>query len=217
VSRAGAWLRPLSIALLLGVLAVAALTARAVVDGEAEMRRSDAAFDHGDLHAATDHARRAAVLYAPGAPHVQAAYERLIAIAVGAESAGKPEVARAAWRAVRGAALETRHVLSPRAGELARANESLARLSAVDSHRPPPEDPAAELERARRELERDHAAATPWIFVLVAGFLLSALGLGLCALRGVTPEGALAPRQARLALVLSLLGVACWTLAVLRA
>jgi hypothetical protein len=217
VTRLGAWLRPIATGLLLGVLALAALTARAVTDGEAEMRQSDQAFDRGDLHAATDHARRAAVLYAPGAPHVQAAYERLAAIAVGAESAGKHEIALGAWRAMRGAALETRHVLSPRSAELARANESLARLSIQDPHAVPTEDPARALERARQELERDHASAAPWIFVLVAGFLLSVLGLGVGALRGVTPEGTLAPRQARLAAALLAVGVACWTLAVLQA
>lgn len=217
MTRIGAWLRPIAIGLLLGVVALAVLTARAVADGETELRRSDQAFDQGDLHAATDHARRAAVLYAPGAPHVQAAYERLAAIAVGAESAGKLEIARGAWRAMRGAALETRHVLNPRAAELARANESLARLSVQDVQTRPPEDPARALERAREELGRDHASSAPWIFVLVAGFLLSVVGLGLGALRGVTPEGTLAPRAARFAAALFAVGVACWTLAVLKA
>jgi hypothetical protein len=212
------WLRPLSIVLLLGVLALAALTGRAVIDGEEQMRLSDATFDQGDLRAATEHARRGAVLYAPGAPHVQAAYERLHAIAVGAESAGKHELAQAAWRAMRGAALETRHVWVPRAAELARANDNLARLSGSDPKAQlGAAEAAAALDRAKSELERDHAPAALWIGVLVAGFLLSALGLGLAALRGVTPEGKLVVRDARLALVLSAVGAACWTLAVLRA
>jgi hypothetical protein len=218
VKPAGAWLRSISIALLLGVLALAVLTARAVIDGESELRQSDEAFDRGDLRAATDHARRAAVLYAPGAPHVPAAYERLIAIASGAESAGQRAQAESAWRAVRGAALETRHVFIPHARELERANENLARLAASSGQEPPAAaDAARVIERARRELDRDHAPKAGWIFVLLAGFVLAVSGLILTALRGVAPDGRLALGQARVALVLAVLGAACWTLAVLKA
>jgi hypothetical protein len=216
--RAFAWLRPLSIGLLLAVLALAVLTARAVLDGEEHMRQSDAAFDRGDLRAATDHARRAAVLYAPGAPHVQAAYERLIAIATGAEASGQIAHAEAAWRAVRAAALETRHVWVPHARELRRADDNLARLAAIDrTTRAPVADAAKVIEHARRELGRDHAPAGAWIGVLVVGFLLAVAGLTLIALRAVAPDGRLALREARFAALLAVLGAACWTLAVLRA
>jgi hypothetical protein len=218
VSRLGVWLRTFSVALLLAVLALAVLTARAVVDGERELRQSDAGFDRGDLRAATDHARRAAVLYAPGAPHVPAAYERLVAIAVGAESAGQRAHAEAAWRAVRGAALETRHVFIPHARELERANENLARLAARGiKSQSPPADAAQVIERARRELARDHAPAGAWIAVLLVGFVLAVSGLVLAVLRGVAPDGRIALRQARVALLLAAFGVACWTLAVLQA
>lgn len=218
MSRIGAWLRPLALGLLLALLALAALTARAVVDGEEQLRRSDAAFDRGDLHAATEHARRAAVLYAPGAPHVPAAYARLIAIATGAESAGQHATAEAAWRAVRGAALETRHVWVPRGAELTRANENLARLAASDPRRLPSDaDPATAVERARRELARDDALALPWVIVLVVGFLLAGVGLVWTALAAVGPDGRLALARARWPLLIAALGVACWTLAVLRA
>jgi hypothetical protein len=218
MTRVGPWLRTLSIALLLGVLALALLTARAVYDGERELERSDQAFDRGDLRAATDHARRAAVLYAPGAPHVQAAYERLIAVAIGAESAGQRAHAESAWRAVRGAALETRHVWIPHARELERANDNLARLAAAPTKdQLATADAALVVERARRELDRDHAPAAPWIGVLLLGFVLAVTGLVLTALRGVAPDGRLALKPARVAVLLAVLGAACWTLAVLRA
>ncbi len=55
---------------------MAAVTARAVNDGEGQMRRSDAAFNRGDLLESMLHARGAAVMYAPGAPHVARAYAR---------------------------------------------------------------------------------------------------------------------------------------------
>src|SRR5450432_3358945 len=113
------------------VLIGAALTARVILEGESELSESDAAFDRGELGPSINHARRSATLYAPGAPHVQHAYERLIAIATGAEAAGQPKTAFLAWQAVRGAALESRHVWLPRAGELDRANQNLSRLEAI--------------------------------------------------------------------------------------
>ena len=122
-------LRTIALSLLVIVLALAALTARAMLEGRRELAESDAAFDQGDLHGATEHARRAAVLYAPGAPHVPKAYARLTAIAVGAEAAGDRREAESAWRAIRGAALETRHLWIPERAHLARANEALARLA----------------------------------------------------------------------------------------
>ena len=219
MSRLGSWLRRIAIALLLALLAVAALTGRAIADGREQLALSDQAFDRGDLRAATEHARRSAVLYAPGAPHVTAAYERLIAIATGAEAAGEHGLAEAAWRAVRGAALETRHLWTPHAAELARANENLARLSATDprASRPAGSDVAAAVERARRELDRDHAPVLAWILVLAAGFVLAALGLSWTAIVGVDPDGKLALGRARIALALCAVGALCWTLAVLRA
>jgi hypothetical protein len=204
--------------LLLGLLAFALLTWRVVRDGEAQMRESDRAFDAGDLRAATLHARRAAVLYAPGAPHVGEAYQRLVAIAVGSEAVGHPEMAVLAWGAVRGAALETRHVFVPHQAELERANQSLARLEALaPSPLTPRASPERIRERALRELERDDAPRAPWVIALVAGFALAFLGLGVTALYGVGKDGTLAVSQAKLGLVLTLLGAACWTIAAWKA
>jgi hypothetical protein len=214
----GAWLRAVAIALMTGVLAVAALTARVIHDGQKQMLDSDRDFDRGDLRGATMHARRAAVLYAPGAPHVADAYARLVAIAVGSESAGNVEMAELAWRAVRGAALETRHLWVPHRIELERANQSLARLEArsVASLTPQAnvEDVAA---RAKRELERDVEPRAPWVVVLVLGFGLATIGLALTAVRGVRPDGRLEIRAARLGLLLTVVGVICWALAAFHA
>ena len=216
MSLAGAWLRRVAIFLMLCVLAAATLTARVVHDGQLEMAASDQAFDRGDVRSATVHARRAAVLYAPGAPHVTPAYERLIAIAVGAEAAGDADAARTAWRAVRGAALETRHIWIPHRAELQRANHSLARLQSQATVKPPG-DPAKTIQRALEQLERDDAAPAVWVGTLMLGFLAAALGLGLAGWRGVTPEGRLTLTRAKLGLLLTLIGAACWTLAAWKA
>src|SRR5687767_13418226 len=119
-----------ALGLLLAVMALAVLTARAVIEGRDQLRESDRAFNAGDLRAATVHARRAAVLYAPGAPHVAEAYARLGAIAFGSEAANNPEMAILAYSAMRGAALETRHLWVPYEAELQRANLGLARIEA---------------------------------------------------------------------------------------
>ena len=60
-------------------LVIAAATVRVVLAGEREIKDSTAALRAGDPHAAALHARRAAGWYAPGAPHVRVAYDRLIA------------------------------------------------------------------------------------------------------------------------------------------
>ncbi|MCA9597165.1 MAG: hypothetical protein KC776_27820 [Myxococcales bacterium] len=210
-------LRTIALSLLVIVLALAALTARAMLEGRRELAESDAAFDQGDLHGATEHARRAAVLYAPGAPHVPKAYARLTAIAVGAEAAGDRREAESAWRAIRGAALETRHLWIPERAHLARANEALARLAVSEGDRSTAGDRKAALERARAELGRDDAPGAPWLIALVLGFVSALLGLGLVALRGVTPDGRIVIGRAKLGLALALLGAACWTVAVWKA
>lgn len=199
------------------VLSLALLTARAVVDGERELAASNAAFDAGNLDEATAHARRAAASYAPGAPHVDRAYERLVAIGVGAEAAGQTESARAAWSAVRAASLASRHLWVARPELLARANESLARLDAAGDPTTPPAERRAAIESARRDLQRDDAPSGHWLIVLALGFGFSLLGLSVVALRAVTPEGEVRLGRAKLGAVLTLLGAAAWTLAVMRA
>jgi hypothetical protein len=197
------------------VAALAIMTARAIVEGESALRQSNVAFDRGDLAASTVDARRAATLYAPGAPHVGAAYARLRAIALGAESSGDRATAMAAWRAVRGAALETRHLWIPRSVDLDDANEALARLESGAI-----QDPAQAREvrdTALARLREDDAPRTRWVMVLGAGLALSALGLGLLGWRGFARDGAFVFSEARLALVLLAAGSACWTIAVYRA
>ncbi|HVW29547.1 MAG TPA: hypothetical protein VHC69_29490 [Polyangiaceae bacterium] len=208
-----AWLRRLALAMLLGVLTLAALTARIVVDGEAALAKSDAAFDKGDLRDAILYARRAAVLYAPGAPHVSAAYARLRAIALGAEATKDFDIARQAWGATRAAALETKHFTTPRELDLVRANAALARLASADSSGAG--DPARD--KMAQALARDDAPQATWIVVLGAGFVLFAAGLLSLVTAGVSHEGELSRRGVTLSVVLAVAGVVLWTVAVYQA
>lgn len=214
------WLRTTTLAVLACVLTLGLASVRAFVSGQAEMQKSDQAFDAGDLPLSTLHARRAATLYVPGAEHVSAAYARLMAIAVGAEAAGQADVAEQAWRAVRGAALESRHVHVPHGAELDRANENLARLQAQAGAAASSTSRAAlraRYARALRDLEQEHAPSTVAALVLLLGYALCAAGLGWFALRGVTPDGGVALGSGRMGLIVALLGVACWSFAVWQA
>ena len=206
----GLWLRRLAVLLLTGVLSVTLLGWRAISEGEAEMARSDAAFNEGDLPTSLLHARRAAVLYVPNAPHVRRAYGRLTAIAIGAESRGDTLAARAGWRAIRGAALETRHVWVPERQQLDQANRNLARLS-----QPTPDARArVQREKALALLSRDTAPQPSWMVVLAVGFALAAVGLGVLGARGVNAAGQLRRRPALVGGLITLLGIAGWALAV---
>ncbi len=198
------------------VLIGGALSARVILEGEAELNASNLAFDRGELEPSLDHARRSATLYAPGAPHVARAYERLIAIAIGAESAGQPKVAFLAWQAVRSAALESRHVWLPRQSELERANQNLARLEALARDANDAQRPKTQTQALAR-LSADDGPEPAWIAVLGLGFLLALAGLGLTAFRGLDPNGKVSLARARWGLLLFAIGAACWTLAAYRA
>lgn len=211
------WLRRTALALLIALLALATLTARAVERGEAAMAESDAAFNRGQVRDAATHARRAAVSYAPGAPHVRAAYERLQAIGVGAEVAGEPEVAMFAWRAMRSAALETRHVALTHHEELERANRELARLEVAVQNPGTERELLREQKIAWQSLSRPVGVRLWWVAVLGFGFVSAAAGLTWVMLRGVRPDGALSTSAARWGGLLTLIGAACWTWAVVTA
>ena len=193
-----------------------ALAARVILEGQSELAASDAAFDAGDLRPALEHARRSATLYAPGAPHVDHAYERLIAIAQGAEAAGQPKIAFLAWQAVRSAALESRHVWVSHPAELERANENLSRLEALARGTGESEQGKVQGQALSR-LSADSAPAPGWIAVLGAGFLVALSGLALFAFRGLDKSGNVSVRRAQVGLVLFAIGPACWAFAAYKA
>jgi hypothetical protein len=186
-------------------------TLRAVLDGERELRASDAAFDANDLQGAIEHARRAASAYAPGAPHVERSYERLLAIARGAEATGQGAVAMQAFQAERAAVLESASFFQPFPERLEEADRNLARLSASTT--------GAEAERAetaRRSFERSRAersGRTPWGGCLAAGLLMSALGAGWFGARALRPGGRIAWLRGGWGLLTFGLGAALWAFA----
>lgn len=198
---------------------VAAVTGRVIVAGEREIALSTAALRAGDPHEAALHARRAAGYYAPGAPHVRVGYERLVALAVKAESAGDRATAMFAWQGVRTAAIETRWIVTPHAADLERANAEIARLQAAEA-RPlgTRTEPVKVIERdALLALSRDEAPHVPWVIALVLGLSAWAAGAALLVRRGVTRSGEVVWSRAGTALALTAAGVLVWLLAIWRA
>ncbi len=198
---------------------VAAVTARVLVSGEREIAASTAALRKGDPHEAAFHARRAAGYYAPGAPHVRVAYERLLALATKAEQVGDRATALYAWEGVRTASLETRWILTPHAADLERANANIARIQSTQERTPDMRvEPAAVLEReALAALVRDESPHVPWVITLVAAFVAWTIGAALTLRRGVTSTGQILWTKARVPLALTALGVLAWLLSLWRA
>lgn len=211
-------LRIASACALMGLL-VGAITARVIWAGESEIAASTVALQKAELHEAVTRARRAAGWYAPGAPHVRVAYERLMAIATAAEGRGDRDLALFAWRGVRTAAIETRWILTPHEADLERANRAIARIEAA-APRPPgtrTESPQRIEQIQITALLRDEAPRVPWVVALVVAFVAWAGGAAWGVRRASrAPEGR-EFAHARLGFVVALAGMALWVIALFRA
>ncbi|HEX6273695.1 MAG TPA: hypothetical protein VFZ53_11665 [Polyangiaceae bacterium] len=212
---ARALVRGASGAMLVGVVALGVMTYRAVRDGDEALTASDAAFNRGELAESVLYARRAAIAYAPGAPHTRVALERLRAIAVGSEAAGDAEIARLSWGAIRAAALETRHVTIPYAAELDEANERLERLAKGTAQAAAARARAEpELRAALARVPGPSAAASA---ALVIGFVLALGGLLFVAALGLTRDGRIVRQKLFYGLGMFVAGALLWAIAVYRA
>lgn len=189
-------------------------TLRAVLDGEREIAASDAAFDANDLHASIQHARRAASAYAPGAPHVERGYLRLLAIARGAEATGRPELAVLAWQAQRAAALESASLFQPFPERLDEASRNLSRLQASKLAAEP--DRAATAQRLFKQAQAQGAAKLPYGSLLGLGLLVAGAGVAWFARSALGQDGKIAWLRGRWGLVTFAVGAALWAVAALR-
>jgi hypothetical protein len=199
--------------LLSGVLLfVGVATLRAVLDGEREIAASDAAFDANDLHGAIQHARRAASAYAPGAPHVEHGYARLLAVARGAEASGQPAVAMLAWQAERAAVLESASLLHPFPDRLEEANRNLARLSAGANKTGAESERVETAQRLFKQAQSQSSERAPWGALLAAGLGVAGAGLAWFAARALAPNGRIEWLRGRYGLLTFVLGAALWAL-----
>jgi hypothetical protein len=193
-----------SVALFAG-FALAVMAMRVLWDGRQALLAGDAALAANDVKAAITSWRRAARWYAPGAPHVAAAYERLEELAVAAEGHGDDEVALEAWRAIRSSALSTRSFFSPFETERLAADARIAVLMAKA-------DGGGEAKRAwhAAALARDEAPNVAWTLMALAGFAAWVGGGFWLATHGWTREDVLVKRTAARSALAIVLGLAAW-------
>lgn len=211
------WFRRLAVVVAAALLGLGAMTWRALAVGESALERAEAAFDRGELRETIREARRAASSITPGASHVERGFTRLMVVARGAEASGDIELARLAWDAVRGAALEGQGSFGPASDHLARANQHLARLAARQAGERGLTDPATLERTLERDLSRSVTRSASWSLGLGVGLVLAALGLGWGALRGIRTDGQLVRRELLIGVILASAGAACWAFAVYRA
>jgi hypothetical protein len=200
-------------------IGLCAMIARAVLAGETELARSTAALDARDPREAVVRARRAAGWHVPAAPHVRAAYQRLRALARGAEEHRDDGLALFAWRSMRAAAVETRGLFVSNGGAIAEADREIARLVAKAPRGEAP-DPAAAARVAAEELARlrlQRSLHPAWSLALVAGFAACAAAFVVSARRASDPGGRLVWARARAPLCAGAFGLALWLLALWRA
>jgi len=208
-----AWWRA-TIAAIFAATVVAAVTARVVVGGEAEIAASTAALRAGDPHEATVRARRAAQWYAPGAPHVRVAYERLMALGKEAERRHQRDVALLAYEGVHEAALSTRWLITPHAADVAEADKAIARLRSRDP-RPPAAavDPDAKIERELLAILAERPGPSRAMSAgLGAAFAAILGGLGWVLARAVDATGRLVAGRARIGFAIAGVGLAAWVI-----
>jgi len=203
----------LALALLLTVAGVG--TARVVISGEAEIAASTEALKRGDPREAVVRSRRAAGWYAPGAPHVGVAYDRLIALAIAAEEQRDDGLALLAWRAVRTAAIETRWLVTPPAADLEQANQEIARLM---SKKPKVAEPDARIASEQlQKLYRHQSPRVGWVIALVLAFFVAAAGAAVWSRQVASAGGRLHWGRAKSGALLMVVGIVLWLVAVWRA
>ena len=193
-------------------LVIAVLTLRVVVGGELEIAESTRALVSGDAREAAVHARSAALWYAPGAPHVRVAYERLFALGKAAEEHRDKEIALFAYRSVMEASAGTRWIVVPHAADSQRAAERIASITST-MPRPPATslEPAAAIEQSELDaITRETGPRMPWVFALAGSFIVWTVGLLIVIFRGFDGAGRFAFARARLGVLFTTLGVAVW-------
>ena len=203
------------VALGLTVGAAGLLTARVINQGERDLHAAEALADNGKLEEAVVHARRSASWFVPGAPHVPAAYARMIAIARTAEGYGDTSTALFAWHAVRTSALSSRWVVVPHKDELAVANASIARLTAKQpvALGATTRDPADIQQTMHTILARNQRTRTPWVIVLLIGFATLSVGLLQIGWKGLGRRTQWSFRPIRTGTILAVVGLTAWALA----
>jgi len=194
-----------------------AIVTRVFWDGRAALEAGDQAMAKGDVEGAVVAWRRAARWYAPLAPHVAGAYERLESLGREADAHGDRAGALLAWRAIRSSALATRSFYQPYADQLAAADERIAALMAAEEKAAGAKDESERREFHLALLRRDDAPSIGWTALALAGFAAWVGGGFWFARRGVTADDKLDRRAAIQSGILIAAGLVVWMLGLYKA
>ena len=201
--------------LLAVAVGLAAVLMRVFWDGHAALQSGDEAMAKGDAKAAITHWRRAARWYAPGAPHVTDAYDRMETMARAADEHGDRKLALETWRAIRSSILATRSFYTPFPDRLAAANARIADLMAKDDSAPGTEEEKRSFHAGL--LARDDSPSVPWALLALVGFVAWVGGGFWFARRGIGEDGKLDRRTAARAGLLIAAGLLTWMLGLYQA
>jgi hypothetical protein len=195
------------------VVGLGVVVMRVFWDGHAALVAGDEALARGDIEGAVVAWRRAARWYAPAAPHVATAYERLETLAREADAHQDRAGALLAWRAIRSSALATRSFYQPYADKLDAANERIAVLMAAEEKAADPRQD----EEARRKVQlallvRDDAPNLGFTVLALVGFAAWVGGGFWFARRGVSADDQLDRRTAIRSGLLVVAGLGLWML-----
>jgi len=178
-------MKPLILAGAIAVAAIGACAVRVVVEGRGALAAGDTAAAEGRIPDAIASWEAAARWYLPAAPHVDAAYARLVALA-----GANHRHALAAWRAVRSAALATRGLWQPHADDLLAANAQIAELASRDPEGALAAGADATARKAFHVERLGHSTgpAPGGVFLAALGIVAWLTGIGV-ALRGPVKPG----------------------------
>ena len=211
-------MKPIKLAALAVAVGLGVIVTRVFWDGRQALRAGDAAMQKQDTTEALVEWRRAARWYAPGAPHVVAAYGRMEELARAAEARGEDALALEAWRGIRSSSLATRSFYTPFADKLDAANQRIAELMARQEVAA---DKGKDLAERRALhlgfLERDDAPSLGWSALALLGFAAWVGGGFWFARRGVTADDRLDRRNALRAAALVTVGLVLWMLGLYKA
>ncbi|MBI4511932.1 MAG: hypothetical protein HY698_20025 [Deltaproteobacteria bacterium] len=208
---------------LFGLLAVVfclgVILTRVFWDGRKALAAGEAALARDDTHEAIASFRRAARWYAPLAPHVTRAYERLESVARNAEKTGDSRLALEAWQAIRSSVMATRSTYVPFPDKLTAANERIAALMArLEGENADPGKSEAERKAWHLDLlSRDEAPKVGWSLVAILGLCAWVGGGFFFAWRGISDQDRLVPRAASHAGIVIVLGLIAWVLGLYKA
>jgi len=195
------------------VAALLALSLRIVLEGRSALADGDDAMMRGQTRDAIAAWQSAARWYLPFAPHVGDAYERLTTLATSARDKGDRTTALLAYRAIRSAALATKSLWTPHAGDLDAANEQIAQLSADDPDAAPAGGDTRDARIAFHRAQLPGSRPGWWAAGLaILGIVAWLIGFGYLGARGIDSAGRPNRRRITLGTVIVVAGLGAWAL-----